>query len=128
MAKNNQKPQAAPASSVAKSGSGVRSVSRKLLNALRRDRQRDPSLKTILRRLELRTGLFAKKTSNKVTSAAREAILEAERVSFEAGKLYDKYKAAGVTMDACVFAVKTDWVAQFHNKWADRIPSDKKGK
>lgn len=128
MAKSNQKPNSAPVSSAAsKPGSGVRPVSRKLLNASRRDRRQDPSLKTILKRLAYREGLFSKKTTNKATSQAREAILEAERVAFEACKLYEKYKSAGVTMDACVFAVKTDWVAQFHNKWAERAPANKKG-
>lgn len=129
MAKSNQKPQhAAPVSSAAsKPGSGVRPVSRKVLNALRRDRRRDPSLKTILKHLAYREGLFSKKTTSKATLQAREAILEAERVDFEAGKLYEKYKSAGVTMDACVFAVKTDWVAQFHTKWSDRASANKKG-
>jgi len=79
-------------------GPMVRSVSRKILNALRRDRRDAPPVEVLLARL-------------------RRGTPEQQAVRRRAEELYSRLHARGATWSACVQAIKTDWVASLENKY-----------
>jgi len=73
-------------------GPMMRSVSRKIRNALRRDRRDAPPVEVLLARLKRGTP-------------------EQQAIRRRAEELYSRLHARGATWSACVHAVKTDWVA-----------------
>ena len=93
---------------------------------MRRSARANPTLETILDRIERRDDLLSKRSVDGNNKRAKDNLLERERVQAEAERLYDKYKDAGVKWAACVQAVKTNWIPSFENKWHDRAIAAKK--
>tara|TARA_R110001606_G_scaffold397597_2_gene574564 strand:+ start:12768 stop:13061 length:294 start_codon:yes stop_codon:yes gene_type:complete len=75
-------------------------LSRKIRNAMRRERRANPSAEDIIRR---------QKTETPEKRSVRE----------RAEALQGELKSKGVTWAACVQAIKTDWIAQLKNKHRD---------
>ncbi len=116
-----------------KSGSGVKKVSaggttgrpsRKITNAIKRDRRRFifVDMQTI-RSMTARED-FYKELSKRRDQKSKDQYakyLEKQSIISEAEKLHKKYKKAGCTYGACVQAVKTNWVNNLTQKWNQRV-------
>jgi len=76
----------------------MRNVSRKTRNAMRRDRNANPSSKMLLAR-------EASETRTK------------RRIREQAKQLHRELKNNGATWAQCVQAVKTNWIPQLKNKY-----------
>ncbi len=76
----------------------MRNVSRKTRNAMRRDRNANPSSKMLLAR-------GASETPTK------------RRIREQAEQLHRELKDNGATWAQCVQAVKTNWIPQLKNKY-----------
>lgn len=119
MAKAQQSQKKATPTSSEKVSSGVRSVSRKITGAVRAERRANPPVADLIKRWEYRQGIIARDKDPRVAEL-RKRYLEEDRINARATELYEQFKSAGASFDACVFAVKTDWVSQFINKWGDK--------
>lgn len=95
-------------------------VSAKIRNALRRDRRARPNVDDMIRSWSARQEIISKPRGEKQREL-RERYIAQEDVQYQAHKLYDQYRDAGITWAACVQAVKTNFVEYLHNKWSPRI-------
>lgn len=102
-----------------KTKSGVRPVSRKLVNAVARDRRADLPVADLLKRQAYRATIIARSNDPKLSELRQRYIAE-ESVYTRALELYGQFQSVGVTWGACVQAVKTDWVSEFLNKWGEK--------
>ena len=94
-----------------------------LANAVRRDgRANGGNMRSIFAKAKHREDVLAKHGNN----AAKEKILEQDRIETLASQLFETYESAGITWAACVQAVKTDFVSELHQKWANRLGQAKK--
>lgn len=89
-------------------------VSRKLLNAVRTEKRKNPPVDTLIARMNHRNMILAK------GSRDQKKKME-EKISIEnrASELFEQFSKHGVTWAACVQAVKTDWVPSFMNRWGE---------
>ena len=110
-------------------------VSRKLTNAMRRERRANPTQQMIIARLDFRNEVA--KRQDRASKESFQRILAREAVYEQASALYEKYKSAYVLVknkengatdrrsycawSACVQAAKTDYVSMFHGKWGPRL-------
>ena len=93
-----------------------RSVSRKLCNAIRRDRRAHPPVEDILKRMEARQEIIAKPRGSK-QKELREKYIEEERIELQAFKVLEQYHDVGLPRGAAIQAVKTNYIEQLHAKW-----------
>ena len=98
--------------------------SRKLLNAIRRDKRNFivVDMQTI-RSMTAREDFYRELSKRRDQKAKDQyaQYLEKQKLVTEAEKLYKKYQKAGCTYGACVQAVKTNWVSNLTQKWNQRI-------
>jgi hypothetical protein len=52
--------------------------------------------------------------------AIKEKYLQEDAIQRRASELFFQYQDLGVTFGACVQAIKTDHIAQFQVKWAEK--------
>lgn len=97
----------------------ARNVGRKLLNDMARERRAHPAIEDIQKRAAHRSFIMAR--HEKSLQPLRERYENEEMVNTRANQLFYQYRAADVTWGACVQAVKTDWVPQFHSVWSPRL-------
>ena len=97
----------------------AKNVGRKLLNAMAKDRRENPTWEDLQKRAAHRRFIMSR--HEKSLQPLKERYEYEEMVSTRANQLFNQYKASGVTWGACVQAVKTDWVSQFHEVWSPRI-------
>ncbi|MFA5489247.1 MAG: hypothetical protein WC284_08515 [Candidimonas sp.] len=90
-------------------------VSRKMLNELRRERHKNPSADMLARRLQNRKMILTKGTREQ-----KDALYKKESDYYAALELFEKFSHKGAKWSACVQAVKTNWVASFKAKYADK--------
>lgn len=99
----------------------VRSVSRRTLNAVRRDKRRIPNLLKSFQSEQHKVFIISRKDP---TLADLQERYKFELNSYDtASKLFDQYSVAGATWAACMQAAKTNWVSQFHLKWGEKLRS-----
>ena len=82
-----------------------------LMNLARRENRENPSIESKMQRIEARQS---------ARGALREKYDKEDSINRQAGELYDRYEDI-VTWAACVQAVKTDWVSNFHNKYGPQL-------
>lgn len=83
------------------------------------DRRANSPVADLIKRWQYRQNIIARDKDPKVAEL-RKRYIEEEMVQSRALELYEQFKSAGVSWDACVFAVKTDWVSSFLNKWGEK--------
>lgn len=98
-----------------------RNVSRKTVNALRRERRANPSLESIKAKRFYRDEIMNKQGNNSI----KDKIILQERQEATALQLYETYQSIGITWSACMQAVKTDWVSELHLKWSQLLAKSK---
>jgi hypothetical protein len=98
----------------------VRPVSRALVKAVRHARPPHILMENQMKREAHRSFVISRRNDPKL-NALRERYEIEEMAELTAARLYDQYRDAGATWAACVHAAKTDWVAQFHMKWGERL-------
>jgi hypothetical protein len=97
----------------------AKSVSRKTLIGMRADRKLDFDMRAWKQRHDHRQFIMSR--SSKETADLRKRYEQEEMVESQATVLYEQYKDAGASWASCVQAVKTDWVSNFHAKWAPKL-------
>lgn len=97
--------------------------SRKLLNAIRRDRRNFvvvdmQTIRSMTAREDFYRELAKRRDQKSKDQYAK--YLEKQNIVEQAQKLYKRYSRAGCTYGACVQAVKTNWITNFTQKWNQR--------
>lgn len=116
MSKNQNKPKAS--SNENKNKRSARSVNKKLLKLMRRDRKQNPKVVDIMKSMAHRT--FVMSRNEKHHAVLKERYMNQEMVETRASELWLKYGEVA-TWAACVQAVKTDWIPSFLNKYNDKL-------
>lgn len=98
----------------------VRPVSRALVKACRFARPAHVLMENQMRREAHRAFVISRRKDPKL-AAFRERYELEEMAEMTAARLYDQYREAGATWAGCMQAARTDWVAQFHMKWGERL-------
>lgn len=134
MSKNKQaKAEAAPKADKVKNS--ARSVARKTVAALRRDRQANPAVADVIKSWQFKQSIMARKNDNSPeVKRLREKFEREEFVNNRACELFEQYRSACDAANAdvqarnlnnlwaqAVQAVKTDTVGTFQNKWGDKV-------
>lgn len=76
-----------------------RSTSRKMKNAMHRDKVANPTVAMMAQQ-------------DRMTSHEKKAVTK------RASELFKKYEDRGAKWSACVQAVKTNWIPQFETRWS----------
>jgi hypothetical protein len=117
---------------MAKKSSGTNYVSkgdrpnlaRKTRNMLRRDRRENPAVEDVMRSYAVKQEIIAKPRGDKQREL-RERYIAEEDTHYQALKLFEQYKEAGIKWAACIQAIKTNFVEHLHNKWSPRLKAVK---
>jgi len=89
-------------------------VSRKIRNAMRRDRRENPSNASLNQRAMHRANARGK---------LAEQYAKEDSIFNTAQGLFSRYSSVA-TWSACVQAVKTDYVSEFHNRYGSLMRND----
>lgn len=91
-------------------------TARKTINAMRRDRRENPSIKSIFQSSEHRRTILGR-PKDKNLAVLYKKYVEEDRIKSQAENLYRKFQAAGIHWAACVQAVKTDHMGQLEMRY-----------
>ena len=97
----------------------IPNVSRKVRNAMRRERRLNRSVEDVHRSKEHRD-LIISKPRNQHQKELAERYKRERFVYNEALKLWNQYRDHNIPWSQCVQAIKTDWVENLHAKWSQK--------
>ncbi len=101
--------------------------SRKITNAIKRDRRKFIFVDMQTIRSMTAHENFYRELAGRRDQKSKDQYakyLEKQSIVNEAEKLYKKYKRAGCTYGACVQAVKTNWVSNLTQKWNQQVSNE----
>ncbi len=93
-----------------------RNVSRKIVNAMRRDFRLNPSLRSIFQKMDHKRLILSRPKDKSVADQFKK-YTEAEQVRLRAESLQKQYQGVGIKFSACVQAVKTNYIPQLEMKF-----------
>lgn len=102
-----------------KGGTGHPSITRNILNAMRRDNRANPTVAQLMARKTARDTVLDRKHDPRVAKL-RERYEYEDFVQVQAAELMSRFGEVA-TWAACVQAVKTDWIATFTNKYGQKM-------
>ena len=93
-----------------------RNVARSTINAMRVDRRLNPSVESIFQRSEHRRMILSRPKDRSLARLYKK-YSEQQAVELRAEGLFKQFQGAGVTMAACIQAVKTDYIGALEMKY-----------